>query len=344
MRLGEFEIGSRTLVIAELSANHGHDIRVAKKTIAAAHAAGADAIKLQTYTADTLTIDCDSDYFVLDSGTIWDGRTLYDLYTEAFTPWEWHKELMDYANELGLLFFSTPFDKTAVDFLEELNVPAYKVASFEIMDTPLIEYIASKGKPVVMSTGVATLGDIEDAVNACKRMGNDQIILLKCTSSYPAKMEDANLLTIPNLRDTFCVPVGLSDHTLGTTAPIVAVALGAQVIEKHFILDTALGGPDASFSLTPQEFRSMVDAVREAERALGKVDYSMTEEKWKSRRLGRSLFVVQDIQQGEIFTNENIRSIRPGNGMSPKALYDVLGKTASKDVKKGTPLSWDLVK
>lgn len=343
--IGDFTIdnNSKTFIIAELSANHGHDINIAKKTIKAAKDSGADAIKVQTYTADTLTIDCDNEYFKLDSGTIWDGRTLYDLYSEAYTPWEWQEELMEYAKSLGLIFFSTPFDKTAVDFLEELEVPVYKVASFEIMDIPLIEYIASKGKPMIISTGVASLSDIEEAVDACKRMGNNQIILLKCTSAYPARIEDANLNTIPNMKDTFGVEVGLSDHTLGITVPVVSIALGAKVIEKHFILDKSIGGPDSSFSLEPHEFKQMVDSVRDAEKALGKVDYSMNEKKKNSRILGRSLFVVKDIKAGEAFTEENVRSIRPSNGLAPKYYEDILGKTAANDLKKGTPMKWGYI-
>lgn len=346
INISGFEIGENcsTFIIAELSANHGHDINIAKDTIKAAKEVGADAIKIQTYTADTLTIDCDNEYFKLSSGTIWDGRTLYDLYSEAYTPWEWQKELMEYANELGLIFFSTPFDKTAVDFLEELSVPVYKVASFEIMDIPLIEYIALKGKPMIISTGIASLSDIEEAVVTCKRMGNDQIVLLKCTSSYPAKIEDANLNTIPNMKETFDVVVGLSDHTLGITAPVVSIALGAKVIEKHFILDKSIGGPDASFSLEPLEFKQMVDAVRDAEKALGKVDYSMTDKKINSRLLGRSIFVVKDVKAGEVFTYDNVRSIRPSNGLAPKFLKDILGKVAAKAIKKGTPVSWELIK
>ncbi len=343
MKIDNFELGSKTFIIAELSANHGHDIEIAKKTIKAAQQSGADAIKVQTYTADTLTIDCDNQYFKLDSGTIWDGRTLYDLYKEAYMPWQWQKELMAYANSLGLIFFSTPFDKTAVDFLEELNVPAYKVASFEIMDIPLIEYIASKGKPIIMSTGVATLSDIEAAVAACKRIGNSQIILLKCTSAYPAKIEDANLNTMPNMRDTFGVEVGLSDHTLGITVPVVSVALGARVIEKHFILDKSIDGPDATFSLEPDQFKQMVDAVREAEKALGKIDYSMSKKKENSRLLGRSLFVVKDIKAGAVLTEDNVRSIRPGYGLAPKYTSDVLGKKAKLNISRGTPLSWELI-
>lgn len=343
MNIGEFTIGEKVLIVAELSANHGQDINITKQTIRAAKDVGADAIKVQTYTPDTLTIDCDNEYFNL-SGTIWDGRTLYELYKEAYMPWEWQKELMEYTNELGLIFFSTPFDKTAVDFLENLNVPAYKIASFEIMDIPLIEYIASKGKPVIISTGIASLSDIEEAVDACRKMGNNQIILLKCTSSYPAKIEDANLKTIPNMKETFNVEVGISDHTLGITVPVVSVALGAKVIEKHFILDKSIGGPDASFSLEPSEFKKMVDAVRDAEKALGKVDYSIDTKKQKNRFLGRSLFIVKDVKAGEVFTEENVRSIRPCNGLSPKYLKDVLGKTAKQDIKRGTPMEWKYIK
>jgi pseudaminic acid synthase len=343
MLIDYFDIKEKVFIIAELSANHGHDINIAKETIKAAKESGADAIKIQTYTADTLTIDCDNDYFKLDSGTIWDGRTLYDLYSEAYTPWEWQKELMEYAKSIGLIFFSTPFDKTAVDFLEELEVPVYKVASFEIMDIPLIEYIASKGKPIIISTGVASLSDIEEAVDACKRMGNNQIILLKCTSAYPARIEDANLNTIPNMKETFNVEVGLSDHTLGITVPIVSVALGARLIEKHFILDKSIGGPDACFSLEPIEFKQMVNAVRDAEKALGKVDYSMNEKKKSSRLLGRSLFVVKDIRAGEKFTEENVRSIRPGYGLHPKYYKDIIGEKSNFDIKRGTPTSWELV-
>lgn len=343
MKINNFTIGEKVFIIAELSANHGHDINIAKASIKAAKEAGADAIKIQTYTADTLTIDCNNDYFKIKSGTIWDGRTLYDLYSEAYTPWEWHKELMEYATEIGIIFFSTPFDKTAVDFLEELNVPAYKVASFEFMDIPLIEYVASKGKPIIMSTGLATLKDIDEAVCACKRMSNDQIILLKCTSSYPAKVEDANLMTLPNLKETFGVEVGLSDHTLGITVPVVSIALGAKLIEKHFILDKAVGGPDASFSLDQKEFKQMVEAVRYAEKSLGKIDYSMTESKNNNRKLGRSLFVVKDMKAGETFTEENIRSIRPGYGLPPKHLGDIIGRKSRQDIKRGTPMDWKYI-
>ena len=341
MKIGEFDLGKSVFVIAEMSANHGHDINLAKKTIQAAKNAGADAIKIQTYTADTLTINCDNDFFKIKGGTIWDGRTLYDLYSEAFTPWEWQEELMEYANEIGIIFFSTPFDRSATDFLEKLNVPAYKVASFEIMDIPLIEYMALKGKPMIISTGIASLGDIEEAIDACKRMGNNQIILLKCTSSYPAKIEDLNLRTILNMKDTFGVEVGLSDHTLGITAAVVSVALGACVIEKHFILDKSIGGPDASFSMEPFEFKQMVEAVRETEKSLGIVDYSISD-KMNSRLLGRSLFIVQDIIKGELITNENVKSIRPGYGLAPKFIKDILGKKARFDLSFGTPVEWSM--
>jgi len=346
IKIGSLAIGNkeRTFIIAELSANHGNDINIAKKTILAAKEVGADAIKIQTLTPDTITLDCDNDYFTVKGGTIWDGRTLYDLYEEAHMPWEWQKELKEYANSIGLIFFSSPFDKSAVDFLESIGVPAYKIASYEIMDIPLIEYTASKGKPMIISTGVASLNDIQEAVEACTRVGNDQIILLKCTSSYPAKIEDANLKTIPNMKETFGVEVGLSDHTLGITVPVLSIALGANVIEKHFILDKSVGGPDSSFSLEPQQFKEMVDSVRDAERALGKVDYSMSEKKKKNRLLGRSLFVVKDIKAGEKFTEENVRSIRPGYGLPPKHYNEIINREATTDIKRGTPLGWSLIK
>lgn len=343
MHIDNFDINKKVFIIAELSANHGADINIAKETIKAVKEAGADAIKLQTYTADTITINCNNDYFKIKSGTIWDGKILYDLYKEAYTPWEWHRELIDYAADLDLICFSSPFDKTAVDFLENLNVPAYKIASFEITDIPLIEYVASKNKPIIISTGIATLSEIDDAVKACRKVGNDQIILLKCTSAYPAKIEDANLRTMQNLKETFKVEVGLSDHTLGVTAPVVSVALGAKVIEKHFILDKSIGGPDASFSLDKHEFKQLVDSVRDAEKSLGKVDYELTDEKIKSRQFSRSLFVVKDIRAGEVLTTENIRSIRPGNGLKPKYIESVCGKKARNDISMGTPLSWGLI-
>ncbi|MBD1221293.1 pseudaminic acid synthase [Virgibacillus halodenitrificans] len=345
MKISNFEIGGKkTFIIAELSANHGNDINIAKKTIKAAKEAGADAIKLQTYTADTITMDCDNEYFRLDNGSIWDGRFLYDLYKEAHTPWEWHEELINYANKIGIICFSSPFDQTAVDLLEKFSVPAYKIASFEITDIPLIEYVASKGKPIIISTGIATIGDIEDAIQACKRMNNNQIILLKCTSEYPANIEDANLLTMQNFKLTFNVEVGLSDHTLGTVVPVTSVALGAKVIEKHFILDKSIGGPDSSFSLDKEEFKEMVEAVRSAEKALGNVSYELTDKKKNNRLYARSLFAVKDIKEGEAFTKDNVRSIRPGYGLSPKYSKEVYGSFALKDIQRGTPLDWKLVK
>jgi pseudaminic acid synthase len=333
---------SNIFIIAELSANHGQKLEVAIETIRAAKRAGADAIKLQTYTADTMTIDCENDYFtrVLE-GSIWEGRTLYDLYKEAYTPWEWHKELFRVAKEEGLICFSTPFDKSAVDFLEELNNPIYKIASFEIQDIPLIEYAASKGKPMIMSTGIAELEDIELAVKTCRDAGNNDITLLKCTSSYPAPIEEANLATIQDLKTRFGIEVGLSDHTLGIVTPIVAVTLGARVIEKHFILDKSIGGPDASFSLDEKEFTEMVEAIRQAEKAIGKVTYELTDKVKASRKFSRSLFVIKDIKAGEKFTEENVRSIRPGFGLHPKFYDQLLGKKVKNDLKMGTPLKLD---
>lgn len=335
------KLSSKTFIIAEMSANHNQDLEVAKKTIKAIKESGADAVKLQTYTPDTMTIDVKNDFFKLNSGTIWDGKYLYELYQEAYTPWEWHEELQRYANELGLTFFSTPFDKSAVDFLETLNVPMYKIASFEIVDIPLIEYVASKGKPMIISTGIATLNDIEEAVNACHKMDNYDITLLQCTSSYPAPIEEANLLNISYLKKTFNVKSGLSDHTLGISVPIAAVALGASVIEKHFILNKEMGGPDSSFSLEPQEFKQMTHAIREAERAIGHVDFSLTDKKSNNRKLARSLFVVKDIKKGEKLTEENIRSIRPGDGLHPKLLPNIVNTTATRDLKRGLPLTLD---
>ena len=330
-------------IIAEMSANHLQKFDNAVKLIKAAKEAGADAVKLQTYTPDTITIDCDNEYFQIKQGTLWDGQTLYELYKKAYTPWEWQPKLKKIAEEEGLIFFSSVFDKTAVDFLEEINVPAHKIASFEITDIPLIEYAASKGKPIIISTGIATISDIEEAVNACKRMGNEQITLLKCVSAYPTPLEDVNLRTIPNLAETFKTVVGLSDHTLGISVPIASVALGACIIEKHLTLDRKLGAPDAAFSLEPEEFKAMVKSVREAEKALGEVSYDLTEKMKKSSEFSRSLFVVKDIKAGEVFTEENIRSIRPGYGLPPKYLKDILGKRATQDIKKGTPLKWKLI-
>ena len=334
---------AKTFIIAELSANHGHKLENALATVRAAKASGADAIKIQTYTADTITLDCDNEYFQIKQGTIWDGTTLHKLYQLAYTPWEWHAAIQAEAEKEGLIFFSTPFDPSAVDFLETLKVPIYKIASFEITDIPLIEYAASKGKPMIISTGIATLADIEAAVEACRRVGNQDITLLKCTSSYPAPVEEANLLTIPNLAQTFGVKVGLSDHTQGHAVAIAAVALGARVIEKHFILDRAIGGPDASFSLTPDEFKLMVDGVRAAELALGCISYELTEKVKASRKFARSLFVSQDIAAGQALTRHNVRSVRPSDGLPPAELPKLLGRKAKQPIPAGTPLSWELL-
>ncbi|OBQ54933.1 pseudaminic acid synthase [Tamlana sp. s12] len=329
-------------IIAELSANHGGSLDIAKETVRAAKRAGADAIKLQTYTADTITLDVKSDYFKIKQDTAWDGQYLYDLYKGASLPWEWHKPLYDLAKEEGLICFSSPFDKTAVDFLEELNTPIYKVASFEITDIPLIEYMASKQKPMIISTGIATIEDIELAIEACKSVGNEDVTILKCTSAYPASPEDANLVTIPDIIERFGVKSGLSDHTMGTEAPMIAVALGAKVIEKHFILDKSIGGADAHFSLDENEFKRMVDAVRLTEKLIGCVDYEMTEKKKKSREFSRSLFIVKDVKKGETLTEINVRSIRPGFGLHPKYYNEMIGRTFSKNIEGGTPLSLDL--
>jgi pseudaminic acid synthase len=332
------------LIIGELSANHAHDIENAKKSIIALAEAGADAVKIQTYTANTITIDCDNEYFTINQGTLWDGRTLYNLYQEAYTPWEWYNELRDLAESLGLIFFSTPFDKTAVDFLEEKNVPWYKIASFEITDIPLIEYTASKKKPIIISTGIADAGDIQLAVDTCRRAGNNDITLLQCTSSYPAPVERSNLRMIPNLAETFGVKSGLSDHTIGSAAAVAAVALGATMIEKHFILDRSIGGPDAAFSMEPEEFRKMVEEIRIVEKALGGIDYSLTEAKKNSRKFSRSLFVVEDIPAGGVITEGNVSSIRPGDGMHPKYFSEVLGKKAAMDLKRGEPLNFQKIR
>lgn len=330
-------------IIAELSANHGNDLEIAKESIRAAKRAGADAIKLQTYTADTITLNVKNEHFRIKQGTHWDGQYLYDLYKEASLSWDWHKPLFEIAQEEGLLCFSSPFDLTAVDFLEKLNVPAYKIASFEITDIPLISYVASKGKPVIISTGIAGHQDVELALSTCREAGNNDVVLLHCTSEYPAAPENANLLTIPFLRDKFQVEVGLSDHTMGIEAPVVAVSLGATVIEKHFILDKKIGGPDAHFSLDEKEFTEMVSAVRKAEKMLGKAGLEMTAKRKKSREFSRSLFVSEKIRKGEVYTTNNIRSVRPGFGMHPRYYQQVLGKKAAVDLEKGTPLEESMI-
>ncbi len=344
MKIGSFDLKKDSVfIIAELSANHNGSLQIALDTIKAAKEVGANAIKLQTYTADTITLDCKKEDFIIKGGTLWDGRTLYDLYKEAYTPWEWHEELFAYAREIGIEIFSTPFDKSAVDFLERFEPSAYKIASFEITDYELIRYAASKGRPMIISTGIATIDEIQDAVDICKSEGNDDIVLLKCTSAYPAPLEDANLRTIPNLAETFGVISGFSDHTLGITAPVAAVALGAKVIEKHFILDKSIGGPDADFSLDKEEFAQMVQAVRDTQKLLGKVDYSMNEKKQKSRQFARSLYIAEDVKAGETVTEKNIRSIRPGYGLHPKYLPRILGKKFRKNYEKGTRLAWECI-
>ena len=343
MNIGSFDLNNDgVFIIAELSANHGGDINIAKETINAAKDIGADAIKLQTYTADTITLDSDKEDFIIKGGTLWDDRKLYDLYREAYLPWEWHKELFDYAREIGIDIFSSPFDKTAVDFLEQFSPSAYKIASFEITDYELIRYTASKGKPMIISTGIATIDEIQDTVDICRSEGNNDIVLLKCTSAYPAALEDGNLKTIPDLAKTFGVISGFSDHTLGTTAPVIATTLGAKVIEKHFILDKSIGGADADFSLDKKEFSEMILAVRDTEKLLGKVDYSMTEKKKKSRQFSRSLYVAEDINRGEVFSEKNIKSVRPGYGMHPKHLQEILGKVARKNYKFGDRFTYEL--
>lgn len=334
---------SKTFVVAELSANHGHKLDVALESVRAAKEAGADAVKIQTYTADTITLNCDADDFKV-KGTLWDGRTLYDLYQEAYTPWEWHQAIFDEAKKCGLICFSTPFDKTAVDFLENLGNPIMKIASFEITDIPLIEYAAKKGKPMVISTGIAMPEDIELAVKTCKDAGNDDITLLKCTSSYPAPIEEANLMTMVDMKQRYGVKVGLSDHTMGYDVVVAAVALGATLVEKHFILNRSIGGPDAAFSMEIGEFAAMVKSIRNVEMAIGEAKYPTDPSKIKGREFCRSLYVAKDINAGEKFTEENIRSVRPGFGLHPKYLTKILGKTAVRDIEMGERFSMDIIK
>ena len=334
---------NKVFIIAELSANHNGDLEIAIETIRAAKRAGADAIKLQTYTADTITLDCDNEDFIIKGGTLWDGKTLHGLYKEAFTPWEWHEELFRVAKEEGFVCFSSPFDFTAVDFLEQFDVPIYKIASFEITDIPLIEYTASKGKPMIMSTGIATYEDIQLAVDTCRAVGNNDITILKCTSAYPAPIEEANLIMMQQFAKDFDVKVGLSDHTLGITLPVAATMLGASVIEKHFILDKSIGGPDAAFSLDEAEFTQMVKAVRGAQKAIGKVSYELTEKQKSGKQFSRSLYVSKDVKKGDLISKENVRSVRPGYGLHPKHLEDILGKTFNSDIEKGTAFSLDMI-
>lgn len=339
MKIGNFDLNKDgVFIVAELSANHNGSLQTALDTITAAKEAGANAIKLQTYTADTMTLNSTKEDFVINQDTLWDGKSFYELYQEAYTPWEWHEKLFEHARKIGLDVFSTPFDISAVDFLEQFNPTAYKLASFEVTDYELVRYMASKKRPMIMSIGLATVDEINDIIQICRSENNHEIMILKCTSAYPAPLEDANLKTIPNIAQTFGVEVGFSDHTLGTTAPVVAVSLGAKMIEKHFIIDRSIGGADAAFSLDKKEFAQLVKAVRDAEKLLGCVEYSSSLNMKKNRVFTRSLYVARDIKKGEIFTKENIRSIRPGYGLHPKYLQDILGKSATCDIEFGERL------
>ncbi len=344
IKIGALDIGAGhpVYVIAELSANHGQRFEQAVELVRAAKACGADAVKLQTYTPDTLTIDCDNQFFRIND-TLWHGRTLYDLYREAFTPWEWQPKLKKLADELGIELFSTPFDASAVEFLERMDVAAYKIASFENCDIDFLRKVAATGKPIITSTGMATLAEIDELVNTVFSAGGQQLALLKCTSAYPALPEEMHLRTIPHLAEAFNLPVGLSDHTLGIAVPIAAVSLGACIVEKHFTLSRAAGGPDSAFSLEPEEFKNMVQSIRVAEQALGRVHYGLSAGESKSRAFRRSLFVVKDMKAGEIFSCENIRSIRPGQGLHPRYLAEILGRVANRDIERGTPLQWQWV-
>jgi pseudaminic acid synthase len=335
--------GHAVYIIAELSANHNQKYSEAVKLIEAAKSAGADAVKLQTYTPDTMTIKCDKAEFLIKGGTLWDGKTLYDLYSEAYMPWDWQSKLKKVADDLQITLFSTPFDTTSVDFLQEINIPAYKIASFEIVDIPLIEYVASKHKPIIISTGMATLDEINECVQAALRAGASQVALLKCTSAYPSSPEEMDLQTIPSMSKRFGIPIGLSDHTLGIAVPVAAVVLGACIVEKHFTLSRGIYGPDSTFSLEPNEFKSMVDAIRTAEKALGEVSYQVSNQEAKSRVFRRSLFVVKDIKKGDVFNKENVRSIRPGYGLHPRYYVEVLGAEATQDIIRGTPLTWAMI-
>ena len=335
--------GEPIYIIAEMSANHNQDFDTAVSILKAAKESGADAIKLQTYTPGSLTIDSDEKYFRIGKGTIWEGKNLYELYGEAYTPWEWQPKLKTIANEMGMDCFSTPFDPTSVDFLEEMDVPAYKIASFELVDLPLLRRVAETGKPIIMSTGMATLAEIDEGLHTIRKSGENQVVLLKCNSAYPAPPEEMNLRTIPHMKDAFNVPVGLSDHTLNIAVAVVAVALGACIIEKHFTLSRDNPGPDSPFSLEPHEFKEMVKAVRTAEQALGSISYQVTEQEAASRVFRRSLFVAKDVRKGEVFTPDNVRAIRPGHGLHTRYLDEVLGRCSDRDVKRGIPLSWDLI-
>lgn len=344
MKIGNREIGNGhpTYIIAEMSANHAGDIERAKEIIHAAKEAGADCIKIQTYTPDTITIDCDLPYFHISDGT-WSGENLYQLYQKAFTPWEWQRELKEEADKLQIDFFSSPFDNTAVDFLEEIGVEFYKIASFELVDIPLIEYVASKKKPIIMSTGMATLAEIDEAVAAVRGQGNDDLALLRCASAYPAITDEMNLRTMQNMKETFGVPVGLSDHSMGAVGAVTAVALGASIIEKHFCLDRAIENPDSSFSMSPSEFKQMVKDVRQAEMAIGCVKYGPTRQEMGNLQFRRSIFCVKDIKKGEKITKDNVRIIRPGYGLVPKYYNEIMGQKALQDIRRGTPLQFDMI-
>lgn len=345
IQIGDYQIGEQhpCFIIAEMSANHLMDFDRAVKIIEAAKQAGADAIKLQTYTPDTITLDSEKSYFQITQGTIWDGTTLHKLYQQAYTPWEWQPELKKIAEEMGLVCFSSPFDSTAVDFMEEMQMPAYKIASFEITDIPLIRQTAATGKPVIISTGIAHQEDIDLALKTCLEAGNDQVALLKCTTAYPSPYEDINLHSIPMLAEDFHCISGLSDHTLGQTVAIGAVAMGAKIVEKHLTLSRKDGGADAAFSMEPGEFREMVDQIRLIEKALGERTYQLTEKQENSRQHSRSLFVVRDVKKGEVFTTDNVRSIRPANGLHTKYYEQILGAVASEDIEAGEPLAWRMV-
>ena len=350
MTISHIEINKRKIgpdfpvyIIAELSANHSQDFAVAEKLVRLAKEAGADAVKLQTFTPDTITINCSTEQFQIKGGTLWDGMTLYDLYSTAYMPWEWQPKLGKLAQKLGIDLFSTPFDRTAVDFLEEMHVPAYKIASFEIVDIPLIKYIASKGKPIIISNGMATLDEIDEALQTIKQAGTSEIALLKCISSYPTPPETSNLRAINYLAKTFSLPVGLSDHTVQLAVPVAAVALGACIIEKHFTISRSIPTLDGEFSLEPEEFAEMVKEVRAAEKALGNERYELSKEESISLPFRRSLYVVEDIKVGELFTEGNVRSIRPAYGLHPRHLKEVLGQQATRDIRRGTPLSWELI-
>lgn len=345
----DLKIGNRVIgkgqpayIIAEMSANHAGSIENAKRIIRAAKESGADCVKIQTYTPDTITIDCDNEYFQINKGT-WKGENLYQLYGKAYTPWEWQKELLEEAKKVGIDFFSTPFDFSSVDFLEEIGVEFYKIASFELVDLPLIRYVASKKKPMIMSTGMSTLGEIEAAVKTAREAGNDQIALLRCASAYPAITDQMNLKTMVNMAEVFNVPVGLSDHSMGSVGAVTAVALGASIIEKHFCLDRAMENPDSVFSMNPEEFSSMVRDIRQAQKAIGTVSYGPTEQEASNIVFRRSVFCVKDIKKGEEITTENIRIIRPGYGMEPKYYEEVLGQRALRDIKRGTPMELSMV-